>query len=282
MSENAPTCLNCGATLVGRFCSACGQRALPPHPTVAELAGDAWNELSGYDGRIAATFRGLLKPGLLTRSYVEGRRASYLSPVRVYLFVSVVYFLVAASAPSQDAQGNNLSSGIRAGVTNTNANAMVTPEEREQLLKELESSPWVLRPMMRAVATDPDGFRARLFTVMPRVFFGLLPIFAAIVYLFYRRGNFATAMVFAVHLHAFAFVVATFVEASKFARSQALALSVADVAIVVFAVYAVLAFRAVFGGRVSITLARMAGISVLYLLASIPAFFIILIWAGAA
>jgi hypothetical protein len=121
-----------------------------------------------------------------------------------------------------------------------------------------------------------------LFTVMPRVFFGLLPVFAAIVFLFYRRETFATALVFAVHLHAFAFVVGTFAEASKFARSQAFAASVADVGIVVFAVYAGLAFRAVFGGRVPITLAKMMGIAVLYLLASIPAFVVILIWAGSA
>src|SRR5687767_4586455 len=55
----------------------------------------------------------------------------------------------------------------------------------------------------------PEGFRQRLFTIMPRVFFALLPVFAAIVALFYRRRNFPTALVFAVHLHAFAFVAFT-------------------------------------------------------------------------
>jgi len=44
------TCLNCGAQLSGRFCASCGQRAIPPRPTVRELAGDAWNELVGWDG----------------------------------------------------------------------------------------------------------------------------------------------------------------------------------------------------------------------------------------
>ena len=43
-----------------------------------KLAGDAWQELSGYDGRIAATFRGLLHPGRLTLEYLQGRRARYL------------------------------------------------------------------------------------------------------------------------------------------------------------------------------------------------------------
>ena len=49
-------CLNCGAALHGSFCSACGQRSVPPDPTVDEVAGDAWQELSGYDGRIAQRF----------------------------------------------------------------------------------------------------------------------------------------------------------------------------------------------------------------------------------
>ena len=50
------TCLNCGAELHGAFCSRCGQRVIPPYPTMRELVGDAWHELSGYDGRFMRTF----------------------------------------------------------------------------------------------------------------------------------------------------------------------------------------------------------------------------------
>ena len=97
---SAERCLNCGADLSGPFCAACGQRAVPPNPTVKELAGDAWQELSGYDGRIAATLRGLLHPSQLTIEYLRGHRATYLPPaVRVYLIASLVYFVVAAAAP---------------------------------------------------------------------------------------------------------------------------------------------------------------------------------------
>ena len=60
-------CLNCGAQLSGAFCSECGQRAVPSHPTVRELASDAVAELSGWDGRLARTVRLLiLRPGQLT------------------------------------------------------------------------------------------------------------------------------------------------------------------------------------------------------------------------
>src|SRR5262245_26883211 len=94
-------CLNCGAALTGQFCAACGQRALPPHPTVRELAGDAFAEFSGWDGKFAETIRLLFtKPGELTRQWLEGRRVHFISPLRLYLTASLLFFLVAAAAPN--------------------------------------------------------------------------------------------------------------------------------------------------------------------------------------
>src|SRR5262245_42988326 len=93
-------CLNCGAELSGPFCSACGQRDIPPYPSVRELAVDAFWELSGWDGRFASTVRALVRrPGQLTLEFLEGRRARYISPLRLYLMCSLVYFVVAAAAP---------------------------------------------------------------------------------------------------------------------------------------------------------------------------------------
>ena len=75
-------CLNCGAALRSAFCAECGQRAVPAHPTMSELAGDAFAELSGWDGKFISTFRTLLtKPGELTRQFVEGKRVRFIAPV---------------------------------------------------------------------------------------------------------------------------------------------------------------------------------------------------------
>src|SRR5829696_7796318 len=61
-------CLNFRADLAGPFCARCGQRDIPPYPSVRELAVDAFWELSGWDGRSASTVRTLVRrPGLLTR-----------------------------------------------------------------------------------------------------------------------------------------------------------------------------------------------------------------------
>lgn len=277
-------CLNCGAALHGSFCSTCGQRAVPPDPSVTELARDAWQELSGYDGRIAATIRGLLRPGYLTREYVAGRRARYLSPVRLYLIVSVIYFLAASSTPptmSTTRRGELAApGGVQIGITGSANGVALSAEERADLLASVEKAPWVLRPLLRAVATDPIAFRARVLTIMPRVFFALLPVFAAIVALFYRRRRFPTSLVFAVHLHAFAFAMFTLSEAAKLTGSVGFAVTVASMMTVVFAAYVLMALRAVFGGSWTITVAKAVAIGVIYLIASLPAFAIILAWAS--
>jgi hypothetical protein len=278
----AGRCLNCGAPLQGPFCATCGQRSVPPNPTVRELAGDAWQELSGYDGRIMATLRGLLRPGWLTTEYLAGRRAPYLPPLRLYLIVSVVYFVIAASAPADGRSQRTINGpgGVRVGITNDERTGDISDEERAELLREVETAHWLIRPMLRDLASDPDGWRARIFTVMPRVFFALLPVFAAVVALFYRRRHFPTFLVFAVHLHAFAFVVFSVSEALKYGGSDLLASGVAAVLTVGFMIYALRSFRAVFGGTWPVTIAKAIGIGLVYAVVSMPAFFVMMVWAS--
>ena len=232
-------------------------------------------ELTGYDGRIMATLRGLLRPGFLTGEYLAGRRAHYLPPLRVYLIVSVIYFVVAAAAPTLgDDDGP---AGLKISVNDT---TQLTQEERATMQTEIDEAMWWLRPMLKAMLEEPQVFRARLFTVMPRVFFALLPVFAGIVALFYRGRNFPTALVFAVHLHAFAFVVFTITEALKYTRNEHLAERLGAIIGIVFMVYALKAFRAVFGGGWPVTIAKAMAIGLVYMVAAIPSFGVIFLWAS--
>jgi len=271
--SDAGRCRNCGATLDGAFCAACGQRSVPINPTVSELAGDAWNELSGYDGRIAATFRNLLRPGQLTVDYLQGRRSRYLSPVRLYLIASLVYFLVAAAVP----EGVG---GLRIGMWNDRGEAQLSAEERAALQVALAELPWPIRPMLESAVKDPEAFRARVVKILPRVFFGLLPVFAGIVWLFYRSMRFPAALVFAVHLHAFAFLTGAISEAAKFTGSLAVSLAVGVIVLVVVSIYALRAQQAVFGGTWPETVAKATAIGLLYMIAAMPVYAIALIWAS--
>jgi hypothetical protein len=89
-------CANCHASLTGEYCAACGQRHEPHIHTVAHFAGEAFESISHADSRLWRTLWYLFaRPGFLTREFFAGRRVSYLPPFRLYLVISVVFFLIA-------------------------------------------------------------------------------------------------------------------------------------------------------------------------------------------
>ena len=89
-------CANCHALAQGEYCAACGQRHEPHIHTVTHFAGEAFESISHADSRLWRTLWYLLaRPGFLTREFFAGRRVSYLPPFRLYLVISVLFFLVA-------------------------------------------------------------------------------------------------------------------------------------------------------------------------------------------
>ncbi len=89
------TCLNCKATLYGRYCHVCGQENLEPKESVWHLVQHFFNDITHFDGKFFATVKLLLrKPGFLSAEYVAGRRASYLNPIRMYVFTSAFFFVI--------------------------------------------------------------------------------------------------------------------------------------------------------------------------------------------
>ena len=98
-----PDCLNCGTELSGQYCGNCGQRARSRLISLWELIQDAFGDLLELDSRLWRTLIPLLiRPGQLTRDYLEGRRARYMPPFRMYLVLSVVFFVVAFFDPRDD------------------------------------------------------------------------------------------------------------------------------------------------------------------------------------
>ena len=87
-------CANCHAELVGEYCAACGQRNEPHLHTVAHFAAEAFESISHADSRLWRTLWYLLsRPGFLTREFFAGKRVRYLPPFRLYLVISVAFFL---------------------------------------------------------------------------------------------------------------------------------------------------------------------------------------------
>ena len=97
-----PECLNCGAHSRGQYCAQCGQRGQSRLISLWELVRDAFGDLFELDSRLWKTLVPLLaKPGLLTHDYLQGRRARYMPPFRMYLVLSLLFFLVAFFNPRE-------------------------------------------------------------------------------------------------------------------------------------------------------------------------------------
>ena len=92
--EADPTpCLNCGTEVRFAFCPKCGQRRGDYRRSLFGFVRELVGEALEIDGRVARTLRLLLfRPGALTREFNAGRRQRYVSPLRLYLFASLLLF----------------------------------------------------------------------------------------------------------------------------------------------------------------------------------------------
>jgi hypothetical protein len=88
-------CLNCGTETPGRYCPSCGQLNIEPKQTVWHLIQHFFSDITHFDGKFFETVKDLFsKPGFLSKEYMIGRRASYLDPIRMYIFTSAFFFLI--------------------------------------------------------------------------------------------------------------------------------------------------------------------------------------------
>lgn len=126
-------CPNCGTTLQGPWCHACGQKGEEFHRSIWHLVAEAFEGLTHFDGRVWQTLpRLFLKPGQLTRDYLDGHRASQIPPFRLFLVVLLLVFF---------AGGLNFSAGHQkfklATLGDPEVQSKLTPDERANLAQAL-------------------------------------------------------------------------------------------------------------------------------------------------
>lgn len=89
-------CANCGANIDGKFCPACGQPA-HLHRTLGHMVEEFLHGLLHFDTRAWRTLPLLaFRPGTLTRDYIHGKRARYISPLAIFLLTVFTMFFVFA------------------------------------------------------------------------------------------------------------------------------------------------------------------------------------------
>jgi hypothetical protein len=92
-------CLNCGHLVEENFCTHCGQENLQLKEDALHLVSHAIADYFHFESKLFGTLKPLLfKPGMLTQQYVAGKRVSFIHPIRLYIFISIVFFLVILSS----------------------------------------------------------------------------------------------------------------------------------------------------------------------------------------
>jgi hypothetical protein len=87
-------CANCGHPMIGPYCAVCGQPINTHRRTLGHLLHEFFKDVISFDSRILRTVRALLfEPGELAQAFRQGRTQRYMPALRLYLFVSLLFFL---------------------------------------------------------------------------------------------------------------------------------------------------------------------------------------------
>jgi hypothetical protein len=201
-------CKNCRHELEGAYCSSCGQRDIDLERPIWGLIAETLKEAFEVDGRSALTVKALFRsPGMLTSEFLVGRRRTYTSPLRLYLTISILFFIFAAWLAQ---------SGI-----------MLEPGQDPHFDAAIQA-----------------GF---LSDDLPRLMFVLLPVFALLLKVVYINRLYFDHLIFSLHLHSAAYVILAMMMPLEALANRHTILLVLQVAILVyFFAYFVMAMRRVY------------------------------------
>lgn len=268
----APVCPNCNAPMIAAYCAICGQERDTHRHSTYRLVRDYVSDLLSFDSRILRTAWSLLaRPGELSCAFREGRTQRYVPALRLYLFVSLFFFValsfteIALMQFSVVVTGNTkLDPAVNDYALKIGSNQKLSPETLASLRKAgvdvqapksaslmppavtgdvvffapkgsvqsrlppdalaaiekmrakatpKESGPFYNKFMsgIQHIAKDPAAINGPLTVWMPRVLFLLLPLFALILTLFYRRPKgayfFVDHLVYSLNFFSTAFVI---------------------------------------------------------------------------
>ena len=233
MPLTEPTsCADCGHEASSRYCPQCGQRQDTHHRDLIALGRDFFGDVFTYDSKVFVSLRWLLfKPGWLTLEYIAGKRTRYVTPLRLYLFFSVVFFLLLS-----------VTSGA------------VTADEHT----------------IRLEITGPTGAAGSesVLAKLPWVLLALVPVFAWLLKFAHRRRRdvvYMDHLVCALHVHAAGFVIACLILLARFAWPAELAAAVWASLFLIWAItYLTYALRRIFRQRPLATIIKVVAITVAY------------------
>ena len=237
-SDTQNLCLNCGTPLQGEFCHVCGQKRIRPYKSFPYLLKELLGSYFNFDSALVDTLKLLItRPGFLTTEYAAGKRIQYIHPIRLYVFTSLIFFIVFIPVT----ESRNLNGSVSIATSNGESLPGVVDsislsdsiflfntsyplrDTREAMQAYLDSLPDGQRPGYMAKAflfktielnnkpmEDVNReFVSAFLKNLPKMLFFLLPIYALLLNAFYWRRQLYLEehLVYTLHLHIFLFIL---------------------------------------------------------------------------
>ena len=207
----AAYCKNCGAPVLGAYCADCGQNADVHVPSTMELIHEALEGLTHSDSRLWSSLRYLLfVPGKLTTEFIAGRRVAYLPPFRLYLVLSVAFFLI-----------NSWTGAVRVELPAGTAAAPALPAGAVQRCSRINveffgrhiGEQRLRHACEKALSDHGESLMHTAGSALPKAMFIFLPLIAFLhMWLYWwPRYRYAEHLLFFVHLQSFAFLTMTLI-----------------------------------------------------------------------
>jgi hypothetical protein len=216
-------CPNCGEPSPGRYCPACGQRQ-GGIPTLREWLSEVIDELLLVESRLPRTLRAVIwPPGYITREWWEGKRVSFVSPVRLYLLAAVPFFFFLAQRTLRRPLAGDDLLGLAVAVSYLESrpeayNEPLGPLPAERANDSVARAQWRAEFERRREENEAiSGATDRTIREGIRNLFGILPIAVGVVMVpllavLLAAGaggahRFVARIVFSLHLHAIGYVL---------------------------------------------------------------------------
>jgi hypothetical protein len=217
-------CKNCGHKDTGNFCSNCGQRFTEMDRPLKDILAEV-GDMVDIDSRI---FRSILpflfRPGFLTREYLAGKRKTYISPFRLYLLLSVIFFFL-AQATSRNITGSDddwlqIRTDSSDTIIRDDSLAIEMIRKDSLFLTEVDSSSSLtairmarrlnrLREGAIEALLNKSIFLQNFYRTISYILFILMPIFALLLKMLYirRRVYYIEHLIFSINMHSFMLMV---------------------------------------------------------------------------
>ena len=228
-------CLNCKEAFhdADEYCRSCGQARKDIDVTLWQLLSEFFSSVFAVKGKLLSTGKSLLfSPGSLTLDFMQGKRIGFISPIKLYLWCSVIYFLTLSLTinlhpiknPMSNMSNADANYNLNLGTASVNmkgreivelANSTEAEFQAYLAKKKIAPNSMLAFFLRRAVKIMADGGIDKLRQTATQVFSNLsvigMPILGILCYLafFKRVRNFVHAMVFSAHVHAFGYLAMT-------------------------------------------------------------------------